>query len=232
VKSLLVQTWQNIEVIIVDDASTDGTYALAEEFSRRDCRIKVVRLDQNVGLWGAKNVGLQHCSGDFVTMHDADDWSHPQKLELQVYPLLADTCLQATSSYMLRVDQKTGIPFTRNARNYLRWNPSSFMFRAKLVVELGGFIDSLLGSDCEFIARAEIAYGVSSHVQIRKPLSIGLQRVRSLSNRYRSADDGLLRLRHWEDWRLWHSGKKSQSEPKKIMSPPKIRSSQGWASNC
>jgi glycosyltransferase involved in cell wall biosynthesis len=204
VNSLRVQAWQNIEIIIVNDASTDTTQKVAEELAHIDGRIKVVELPRQVGLWAAKNAGMQHCSGEFITMHDADDWSHPRKLELQVEPLLCDARLQATTSYMVRIEQDSGLPYTRNASNYLRWNPSSFMFRSGWLNEGGGFIDKLLGSDCEFISRIELRNGTKSHLRIRLPLSIGLQRGGSLSNKFRSTDGGVIRMQHWESWRKLH----------------------------
>lgn len=207
VNSLLAQSWQDFEIILINDASTDNTNVVADKLAARDDRIRVVHLDHNVGLWAAKNIGLQYCSGDVITMHDADDWSHPRKLELQAIPLFDDEELLATSSYMVRFDEHPGIPFTRNASNYLRWNPSSFMFRASLIEAHGGFLDHLLGSDCEFIARIETFCGVHSHHRLRMPLSIGLQRKHSLSNRFRSVEGkGLIRLQHWEDWRKKHVG--------------------------
>lgn len=204
VDSLLCQSWRNLEIIIVDDASTDQTWQMAEALAQKDGRIKLVKLNKQLGLWGAKNVGLQHCTGTIITMHDADDWSHPRKIELQASPLLRNRGVMATSSYMVRVDQQTGAPYTRNARNFLRWNPSSFMFRPTLVRESGGFLDKLLGSDCEFVARAEIIHGVDTHLHVRLPLSIGLQRSGSLSNRFRSGAEALVRFQHWEQWRRRH----------------------------
>lgn len=204
VESLLAQSWRDIELVIVDDASSDTTGQIAAGFAERDPRVKLVSLEQNLGLWGAKNAGLQRCSGEIITSHDADDWSHRDKLALQVQPLLQHASLQATTSYMVRIEQSSGQPFTRNARNYLRWNPSSLMFRRSLLKESGGFIDKLLGSDCEFVDRLETRYGATAHCHLRLPLSIGLQRGGSLSNKFRDGSQALVRIRHWEDWRRWH----------------------------
>jgi len=204
VQSLMSQSWQNLEIIVVNDASTDNTLDVIEELAVQDSRIKIINLKRNVGLWAAKNEGLKHCSGKFITMHDADDWSHPKKLEKQVEPLLSNKIL-ATTSYMVRIDEKTGEAFTRNACNYLRWNPSSFMFKPELIEHHGGFVDNLLGSDCEFIARFETIYGVKMHKRIRQPLSIGLQRHGSLSNRFRDIKNAKTRITHWESWRKKHA---------------------------
>ena len=161
-------------------------------------------LPENIGLWRAKNIGLRHCSGEIVTMHDADDWSYTSKLELQVMPLLNNKNLLATSSYMIRIDETTGIPYTRNACNFLRWNPSSFMFQKKILKEIGNFKTHWLGGDCEFVSRLEAYSGIKSHIRIKKPLTIGLQRQHSLSNRFRSDEAVKERLLHWESWRKEH----------------------------
>jgi hypothetical protein len=219
VGSLLAQSWRNLEIVLVDDASTDGTFAVAQSLAERDGRIKLVRLHTNVGLWAAKNVGLQQCTGSLITMHDADDWSHYRKIELQAAPLLRDRSLLASSSYMVRVDQQTGAPYTRNARNFLRWNPSSFMFRSGVVGQSGGFLDRLLGSDCEFVARLETMYGVDAHAHVRLPLCIGLQRKGSLSNRFRSGSEALVRFRDWESWRQRHVEGRLQGTELQLVSP-------------
>ncbi len=204
VYSLLAQSWKNLELILVNDASTDGTRRIADELAKKDHRIHVIHLENNIGLWESKNIGLKFCKGDFITMHDADDWSHWKKLELQVAPLIENKRFLATTSHMVRIDEHTGFPYTRNACSYMRWNPSSFMFNSNVLKTQGKFMSNLLGSDCEFIARFETINGVSSHKRIRLPLSIGLQRRDSLSNKFRGYDDIGIRISHWESWRESH----------------------------
>lgn len=215
VHSLLGQSWRNLELIIVDDASTDGTLAVAHALAAEDARVRVVSMDSNSGTWRAKNVGFGHCRGEFLTLHDADDWSHARKIELQLRPLLEALELQATTSSFCRVDQVSGLPFTRNACNYQRWNPSSLMFRRGVLDEIGNFLDRLLGSDGEYVARIETRYGAQAHRRLRLPLSIGYQRPTSLSNRFRNSQDGgrIVRLQHWERWRRSHVESFSQKAP-------------------
>lgn len=73
-ESLIGQTHQEWQAICVNDASTDGSLALLRDFSKRDQRIEVVNLPENVGLAKARNVALEKATGDFVCMLDADDW--------------------------------------------------------------------------------------------------------------------------------------------------------------
>jgi hypothetical protein len=205
VRSILAQSWKKLELILIDDGSSDGTHRVACEIGESDGRVRVFRLESNSGTWYAKNFGLKQVLGKFITMHDADDWSHPEKISRQLCPLLNNPQLMCSSSYMFRVAENSGLPFTRNASSFLRWNPSSLLFRRRAVDELGDYFTDLLGGDCEFAARIESRWGAASHTMIRLPLSMGWHRVGSLSDQYRDASDTLLRLRHWEDWRRRHA---------------------------
>lgn len=78
--SLLCQTYENLELVLVNDGSTDGSLAMLRDYEKRDCRVKVI--DQaNAGVSTARNVGLAIATGDFVTFVDSDDWVEPNLLE-------------------------------------------------------------------------------------------------------------------------------------------------------
>lgn len=81
VYSILQQTWRNIEVIIADDASTDSTWTIVNQLKEEDSRIKIFKNKNNVGPYATKNLALKIATGTYVTGHDADDWSHPQRIE-------------------------------------------------------------------------------------------------------------------------------------------------------
>ncbi|MPZ63475.1 MAG: glycosyltransferase [Propionibacteriales bacterium] len=70
--SLLVQTWQAFDVVIVDDGSTDGSGDLADGYAARDRRVRVVHT-QNHGLGAARNEGIRHVRGEYVAFLDSDD---------------------------------------------------------------------------------------------------------------------------------------------------------------
>lgn len=71
--SLRAQSWENLEVVVVDDGSTDGTAELAETVVREDNRFKVVRHGENLGTFQARLTGIQHSRGEYVAFVDADD---------------------------------------------------------------------------------------------------------------------------------------------------------------
>jgi glycosyltransferase involved in cell wall biosynthesis len=79
IESVLRQTYSSVELIVVDDASTDETDEVLRSFS--DTRIRYVRHDQNRGGSAARNTGIEVCTGEFVAFLDDDDEYVPQKLE-------------------------------------------------------------------------------------------------------------------------------------------------------
>ncbi len=78
--SILGQPVADIEVIGVDDCSPDGSGDILDEYAARDDRVRAVRLDQNVGLGPARNVGLDRAVGEYVWFVDGDDWLTPDCL--------------------------------------------------------------------------------------------------------------------------------------------------------
>lgn len=84
VASVLEQTYQNIELIIVNDASTDHTGALADKLSTKDSRVRVTHHPENKFRSGALNTGIQQAKGAYISFLDADDRYLPDKTAAQV----------------------------------------------------------------------------------------------------------------------------------------------------
>ena len=83
IESILRQTFTDLEFIIVDDGSTDGSAALIQEYAERDSRIRFLRLAENKGVAVARNTGVARATGKYLTAMDSDDVSLPQRLEKQ-----------------------------------------------------------------------------------------------------------------------------------------------------
>lgn len=83
VRSILRQSWTNLEVIVVDDGSTDETAAVVERLAASDTRVRLFH-QPNQGIAAALNAGLRECSGRYVARMDADDISLPWRIRRQV----------------------------------------------------------------------------------------------------------------------------------------------------
>ena len=82
--SLLAQDWTDFELIIVDDASTDGTGKVLQDYAARDPRIRLFMGDENHGLAVARNLAVSRACGEWVTFMDADDLYSPDMLRLAI----------------------------------------------------------------------------------------------------------------------------------------------------
>ncbi|TRY30775.1 glycosyltransferase family A protein [Aliiglaciecola sp. M165] len=163
-ESLINQTWRNIEVIVVDDCSTDSTFEICQHFQSLDGRIVAVRQNENKGAYAARNLALEICTGELITTHDSDDWSHPQKLETQVKFFEANPQKMGMCLHWIRANEN--MFFTQNWRpndSLTHWSHSSFMFRKKVYEDLGGWNDVRVGGDTEFIWRMKSFYGDDSY---------------------------------------------------------------------
>lgn len=89
VDSLLMQSYENLEIILVDDGSPDGCPAICEEYKERDERVRVIH-QENAGLSGARNAGIDAAAGEYLAFVDADDYVAPDFIEV-LYGLLVQT---------------------------------------------------------------------------------------------------------------------------------------------
>ena len=87
-QSLLNQTYQNLEIILINDGSTDQSLSMCQSFEKNDSRIKVID-QQNGGVSVARNRGMQEACGKLITFVDSDDWIEPDMYEILV-PLLIE----------------------------------------------------------------------------------------------------------------------------------------------
>ncbi len=147
--SLAAQTWPHVELIAVDDASTDGTRALLERFAAVRPMARVLHT-AGVGPAAARALALDQARGAFFAVHDDDDVSRPERLERQVRHLLAHpgTALLGTAADIIdefgaRVEPHP-VPFGAQAiRRTLRRAPAfvhgSVMMRREAYVAAGGY---------------------------------------------------------------------------------------------
>ncbi len=172
IESVLAQTHRDFEFLIVDDGSTDQSAAIVAAY--RDSRIRLIRSPRNEGLSAALNRGLAQAQGELIARQDADDRSHPQRIERQVQALerRADVALIGCQANAI---DEGGRPLADVERSQdevsIRWyalfdNPfihSSVMFRKQVIWnELGGFEASFdpYSQDYELWGRVMQRYSV------------------------------------------------------------------------
>jgi len=158
VHSMIAQTWQNWELLVADDASPAEFAPVLERIAGLDPRIRVLRTDRNVGTYSRRNEAVAIAGGEFVAVHDPDDWAHPRRLELQARHLLAHPGEVANDVESSRVSEN--LRFAGRRRIALRTADSSLFFRREQVLDRVGFFDGVrAAADGEFRDRLEIAFG-------------------------------------------------------------------------
>jgi hypothetical protein len=163
-----------------------------------------------MGAYAARNVAADISIGEYITVHDSDDWSHPQKLEAQMIPLLNDSRLLGSFSHWVKVDRHMNIVGGwRPWGNLIEPNVSSFLFRRNLIDSLGEWDNVRVSGDREFIWRAEAKFGKDAFIEIYQdvPLSFSLFSNTSLTNAKNTHAKTVfygLRRTYQEAARWWH----------------------------
>ncbi|HET7329406.1 glycosyltransferase family 2 protein [Dyella sp.] len=99
INSVLAQSHSRLELIAIDDGSSDRSPGMLDAYATFDARVRVLRQPRNGGVAAARNAGIAAARGDYVSFLDADDWWHPAKLEHQLAGMLASRALISYASY-------------------------------------------------------------------------------------------------------------------------------------
>ncbi|QIL40275.1 glycosyltransferase [Pedobacter sp. HDW13] len=149
IDSILNQTFDNFELIIIDDCSTDNTVSIIEQF--KDKRIRLIRNPTNKGNYACRNIGNSISKGKYIAVMDADDISLPNRLQVQYNYLERYLKLGLVGSFgqfINEIDQKVGILRKPVEHNYIKL----FLFRDNC------FIHSSMMYRASFLKRFHICY--------------------------------------------------------------------------
>ena len=182
VASVLAQTHENFELIIVDDGSTDDTPQVARGLARRHPEHVRFFQQPNAGPGSARNRGLQEARGEFIQYLDSDDLLEPRKFELQVKALEDNSEAGVCYCVTLRRDPKTGqmIPWAKTDQHIEStfpdflpkrgWATLTPLWRRSVCDAIGPWGDFRVMEDWEHDLRAGMLGVQTTHV--REPLAI------------------------------------------------------------
>lgn len=164
VRSILNQSWQNLELLIVDDASEDQTWSILEKFAANDSRIRIFRNALNMGPYVSKNVAVSQAKGEWITGQDADDWAHPERLARQVRfceeqkttACMSGTVRVADDGQIVRMNKIGGFVHDGASRSAF----ISLMINAQYFHDMLGSWDPVrFAGDSEILRRIELLKG-------------------------------------------------------------------------
>jgi glycosyltransferase involved in cell wall biosynthesis len=201
VLSVLGQTFADLELIVVDDASTDASAAIVEELAGQDSRVIFLRNGSNLGCAQTRNRGLDRAEGEYLAFIDSDDVWMPEKLGRQIEILRSTGAALVYSAYDM-LDVRSGarwrqeVPARTSFTGLLKENHIAFssVCCRRVCIENNRFSDEFFNEDYVFLLHLLIA-GTAFH-GINAPLSICRKRPDSRTGNKRKAA-----LHRWEIYR-------------------------------
>jgi glycosyltransferase involved in cell wall biosynthesis len=150
-ESVLSQTYQNIEILVVDDGSTDKTAEIVKSFARKDKRVSLLQ-QSNAGVAAARNLAIEKSRGEYIAPIDADDIWYPQNLEKQVKCLTSSaSSVGIVYSWSVDINEQDlltggfynstiqGEVYTALVYKYFIGNASSSLIRRICFEKIGGY---------------------------------------------------------------------------------------------
>lgn len=202
ISSILNQTWTNLELIVVNDASADFPVTMIRKWQHADARLKLINLEHNGGTYRARNIGLRYATGSYITGQDSDDWSHPERLELQLRAIHNQPQVVGVLGQAIRADEnlvRTVLGFQPNRRCEV-----SLMYRLDDALKIGGYLEARKAADSEFKERLAAVYG-NPVIEIPEPIYLTRLSRTSLSRSdFRHGWTDEARVAFGNSFRFWH----------------------------
>ena len=208
--SILNQTHKNLELIIVDDCSSDTTEQACKKILDSDSRVKYLRNQKNSGAYFSRNRGLEISNGKYITVLDADDWSFPQRISYQLSRLTVNKNIKAHLGYYLRV-RDSGLFTAYRICGKFSYDGALHKCLASLMVDADfmknnlGYWDSVrFGADSELYSRILKICGEAGVIEEPVPLMLALDREGSLTTAEGSKLGSKDRMEYAASFTKWH----------------------------
>lgn len=198
IQSVLNQTHKNLELLIIDDKSTDNSLEVIKGIANKDERVRVFRNLENRGTYWSKNSVIHKSTGSFITMLDSDDHDLPHRLETQVKAIknmegaVMATCLNDRKiSETSKISEKVSLGYP------------SMMFRYEVYEQLGHYDTTRFGADSEFYDRVIKVYGEHKIVRVHEVLQIQPRRHNGLTGLVPEGNP--VRIEYAKIYKQWHN---------------------------
>ncbi|MEG3894238.1 MULTISPECIES: glycosyltransferase [unclassified Microcoleus] len=178
-ESVLSQTYQNIEVLVVDDGSTDTTAEIVKSCAKKDSRVSLLQ-QSNAGVAAARNLAIEKSSGEYIAPIDADDIWYPQNLEKQVKCLTSSApSVGVVYSWSVDINEQDlltggfynstveGEVYTALVYKYFIGNASSSLIRRLCFGKLGGYNCKLKAENAQGCEDWELHLRIAEHYQFK-----------------------------------------------------------------
>lgn len=185
IQSILNQTYDNFEFIIIDDFSTDGTWEIVKQYAAKDRRIVAIRNKKNIRVTKTLNKGLFVATGKYIIRMDADDWSYPNRIVKQVKFMeqhpevgVSGGSIEVCNARFKTLNVRS-YPLTDNAVRKIIFRYSPFahpatIWRKNLLIEVKGYNENIplsqdyelyfrIGKICKFANLADVLIKLRTH---------------------------------------------------------------------
>lgn len=191
IESVKSQTYNNWELLVVDDCSTDNSRDVIKKYSVEDRRIRLIVLDKNSGAGVARNVAIEAAKGRFIAFLDSDDRWFPDKLEKQLDFMVSNECAMSHTSYLTcdENDNITGIVVCRkkeSLKSMCKDDKMGFLTVMYDVSQTGKVFMPELRKRQDWALKLKVLQKCEYACGMKEPLAYYRKRAGSISNNKRS----------------------------------------------
>ncbi len=181
IASMVNQTHTKVEIIVVDDRSqADFSRAINAVVDEFDDTVRVIQMVENSGPYVGRNRVIQEAKGEFIAIQDADDWSHPNRLELQLNAFKESPLLKLVTAPHIRIDHGGFIQMEAGF-SILGDGPMTSLFRKSVFDDIGMFASVRSRGDVEMRERIRSYFGPHALLELETPMMLCLAASQTLS---------------------------------------------------